>query len=356
MDHTPRSAMRSHLARIAPGTQLRDGLDRIVHGRTGALIVLGNNDALDRITTGGFTIDVDLTATALRELAKMDGAILLNDDLTRILHAGVHLMPDASVPTDEAGTRHRTADRAARLTGLPVVTVSASMSTIALFYQGHRHLVQRPEHLLARANQALATLARYRDRLGQAAARLSALEIQDAVTISDVAHLAQRLEMVRRLVAEIDDSVIELGVDGRLVRLQQQELSAGLDQLVAALEHDYAHGGRPLSMASLSDASTDELLDPAAIASGIGFPATASLESRVHARGYRHLAQVGRVPAETAHRLVEHFGTLQALFGASTVDLVSVEGVDYALARRIREGLARLTENTYHDRGDLPSM
>lgn len=354
MDELYRAKVRSHLALIAPGTALRDGLERIVNGRTGALIVLGSSPLLTAISTGGFAIDVALSATALRELAKMDGAILIDGDLTRIVHAGVHLMPDAQVPTDEAGTRHRTADRVSRLTGIPVVTVSASMSSIALFVDGRRHLVQRPEQLLARANQALATLSRYRDRLAQAASRLSALEIQDTVTVRDVVQLAQRLEMVRRLQGEIDDDVTELGVDGRLVQLQLQELVVGLGQLVEALEGDYSQPQRPLTLDALARAGTDELLDPAQVAGRIGFTRE-SLDARVHPRGFRQLAQIGRVPIGTATRLVEHFGTLQGLFGAGTAELVTVEGVDYTLARQIREGLVRFTENTYSDRLDLPT-
>ena len=354
MDDMYRAKLGTHLALIAPGTALRDGLERIVHGRTGALIVLGHGPAVEAISTGGFAIDVALSATALRELAKMDGAILLDADLSRIVHAGVHLMPDAQVPTDEAGTRHRTADRVSRLTGIPVVTVSASMSTIALFIDGRRHVVQRPEHLLSRANQALATLSRYRDRLAEAAGRLSALEIQDTVTVRDVTLLAQRLEMVRRLQAEIDDYVTELGVDGRLVQLQLQELVVGLDQLATALERDYAQSDRPLTLAALARVGTDELLDPVRVSTRIGFP-VGSLETRVHARGYRQLAHIGRVPVDVATRLVEHFGSLQGLFGATTADMVAVEGVDYTMARRIREGLVRLTETAFSDRLGLPT-
>lgn len=355
MDDAYRAQLRSNLALIAPGTALRDGLDRIVHGRTGALIVLGHTPAVAAISTGGFAIDVALSATALRELAKMDGAILVTGDLSRIVHAGVHLMPDAQVPTDETGTRHRTADRVSRLTGVPVITVSASMSSIALFIDGQRYVVQRPEHLLTRANQALATLSRYRDRLAEAAARLTGLEIQDTVTVRDVAQVAQRAEMVRRLQSEIDEYVVELGVDGRLVELQVQELVAGLGALTAALERDYSSDENPVSMAALARTDPDELLDPARVAQRIGLSPDGSLDGRLHARGHRQLAQIGRLPSLTAERLVQRFGTLQGLFGASTSDLREVPGVDHATARAIREGLARLTEASFHDRPGLPT-
>lgn len=339
-------------ALIAPGTPLRDGLDRIVHGRTGALVVLGINDTIDSLCTGGFALDVAFTATALRELAKMDGAIVLHRNLTRILRAGVQLMPAAAISTEETGTRHRTADRVARQSGLPVVTVSASMSTIALFVDGIRYSVQRPEQLLARSTQALQALSRYRDRLQEATLRLSALEVQDHVTVGDVASVAQRLEMVRRLQREIDGYVIELGVEGRLVHLQLQELVVGLDSLASTLVRDYHPEGGRFDLAPLATLSTDDLVEPRAVAIRAGFDAGIDLDSRLEPRGHRQLAQISRLPREVADRLIDTFGGLQGLFGASTAELVSLDGVDYALARTIREGLIRLAESAYTERMD----
>lgn len=346
------SATSSRLSRalplIAPGTELRDGLDRIVQGRTGALVTLGNNARLQALATGGFAIDVAFTGTALRELAKMDGAIILNDALDRILFAGVHLMPDAGVETSETGTRHRTADRVASQTGVPTVTVSASMSTISLFIDGRRWVVQRPEQLLARANQALATLARYATRLSEATARLSAAEVQDAATVRDIALVAQRLEMVRRLQQEVNGYAIELGTDGRLVRLQLRELVMGLDHLGPQLERDYDDGGDALRLARLAALDSDDLAHPALIAQACGLGD--DLGRRVSARGHRQLALIAQLSPEVADSLVLQFGNLQGLFGASTADLVRVEGVDYAIARAVREGLIRLAESAYAER------
>ena len=321
-------------------------------GRTGALIVLGRTDAVSALVTGGFPVDVPLTATALRELAKMDGAILLDSDLTRIVHAGAHLMPDATVPTAETGTRHRTADRVARQTGVAVVTVSASMASIALFLDGHRHPLQRPEQLLTRANQALATLSRYRDRLTEAASRLTSLEVQDAVTVEDVAVVARRVELCRRLSEEISDILVELGTDGRLVELQLQELMAGVAETGDALARDYGTGEGLLQLDELADLPSDDLLDAALVARRIHLvPGT--LDARLPARGHRQLAQIGRLPSGVADRLVAHFGSLQSLLGASTTDLMSVDGVDYAVVRLLRDGLTRLTETSYTERFDL---
>ncbi|MEO6473079.1 MAG: DNA integrity scanning diadenylate cyclase DisA, partial [Aeromicrobium sp.] len=216
--------IRATLAAVAPGTALREGLERILRGRTGALIVVGQDRQIDSISTGGFALDVPFTATGLRELAKMDGAIIVDKDASRILRAGVHLMPDPSIPTDESGTRHRTADRVARQTGVPVISVSASMHIIALYLDDARRVLEEAGAVLGRANQALATLERYKIRLDEVSDALSALEIEDLVTVRDVAAVAQRLEMVSRISSEIDTYVLELGTDGRLLSLQLEEL------------------------------------------------------------------------------------------------------------------------------------
>ena len=220
--------LRATLAAVAPGTALRDGLERILRGRTGALIVLGYDKVVDALSTGGFVLDVEFSATRLRELAKMDGAIVVDRDCTRILRAAVQLVPDPAIFTDESGTRHRTADRVNKQTGLPVVSVSQSMSIIAIYVNDQRYVLEASTQILSRANQALATLERYKLRLDEVSGTLSALEIEDLVTVRDVSAVAQRLEMVRRIAGEIESYVVELGTDGRLLTLQLDELIAGV--------------------------------------------------------------------------------------------------------------------------------
>src|SRR3954452_10256787 len=195
--------LRATLASIAPGTSLRDGLERILRGRTGALIVLGSDRTVDAIATGGFDLGVPFTATGLRELAKMDGAIIIDRDVTRIIKAAVHLMPDHTIPSEETGTRHRTADRVAKQTGFPVISVSQSMQIIAAYVGETRHVLEDSGQILSRAKQALATLERYQLRLDEVSSTLSALEIADLVTVPAVAVVPPCLEMVTRSAREI---------------------------------------------------------------------------------------------------------------------------------------------------------
>ena len=231
--------LRANLALMAPGTALRDGLERILRGRTGALIVLGYDKVVESICTGGFPLDVEFSATSLRELCKMDGAVVLSSDGTRIVRAGVHLMPDPNIPTEESGTRHRTAERVAKQTGFPVISVSQSMNLIGLYLNGQRHVLDDSAAIMSRANQALATLERYKLRLDEVSSTLSALEIEDLVTLRDAVAVIQRVEMLRRIADEIAGYVVELGVDGRLLALQLDELMAGVDTERTLVVRDY---------------------------------------------------------------------------------------------------------------------
>ena len=342
---------RAALARLAPGTPLRDGLERILRGNTGALIVLGAGPVVDEVCTGGFDLKVGFSATRLRELAKMDGAIVVDTAADHIVRAAVHLVPDPALPTDEAGTRHRTAERVARQTGYPVIAVSKSMRIIALYLDGTRYVLEEPAAILSRANQALATLERYKLRLNEVSGALTALEIEDLATVRDVTAVAQRLEMVRRIAREIEGYMVELGTDGRLLALQLDELVAGSDFERQLIVQDYLpvtgqHLLRQTAevLTELAGLSPEELLDVATVAGVLGFGGSETLDDPVSPQGYRLLAKVPRLPKPAVEKLVTHFGGLQKLLAASVDELQQVAGVGEAHARGAREGLSRLAE------------
>jgi diadenylate cyclase len=346
--------LRASLALMAPGTGLRDGLERILRGRTGALIVLGYDETVASICTGGFPLDVEFSATSLRELCKMDGAVVMSSEGTRILRAGVHLMPDPDLPTHETGTRHRTAERVAKQTGYPVISVSQSMHIIGLYLNGQRHVLDDSAAIMSRANQALATLERYKLRLDEVNGTLSALEIEDLVTVRDAVTVVQRLEMVRRIADEIAGYVVELGVDGRLLALQLDELMAGADADRTLVVRDYVPERNRSAEEALRDLdllSATDLVDLVLVAKALGHPGTAeALDSPVSPRGLRLLAKVPRLPGSVVDRLADHFGSLQRLLGATVDDLQAVDGVGESRARGVREGLSRLAEASILER------
>jgi diadenylate cyclase len=319
------SALHDALVRVAPGTPLREGLDRIVRGKTGALLVLGDGPDVLAICSGGFLLDAPFSPQRLSELAKMDGAIILGSKGQRLARANVHLLPDPSVPTSETGTRHRTAERIARSIPVPVVAVSEEMGVITVYVDGVKHQLQDVSRLLDRANQAVQTLERYRTRLDDALTALTALEVEDVVTVRDVVSVLQRRDMVRRIATEIDTTIVELGVDARLLRLQIEEYS-GADH-----EVDLVHGDYPAIDHEAADLDLDAPAAP---------------------RGVRLLSHVPRMTPMLAATIADHFGMFTKLQRATVAELAAVPGVDPALAVLVKDTLERITESSILDRFD----
>lgn len=346
--------MSEALAIVAPGRPLREGLDRILQAQRGALIVVGDGPEVLAVCTGGFLLDAEFSPQRLSELAKMDGAMILTSDASRIARANVHLVPDPAVPTTETGTRHRTAERIARTIEVPVISVSEDMSIIAVYRGDEKHRLEPIPHVLDRANQALQTLARYKDRLENTIASLSALEVEDLVTVRDVAAVLQRAEMVRRIAEEIHGYLIELGEDGRLLQLQLDELMGGVDNDRRLVVKDYVNDEDACQLEEavyqLASLSTEELLDIRRVARVLRLSTRDDLDATLDPRGYRLLSRIPRLPEAVIDQVVGRFESLQAAMRATLDELDDVEGVGVERARNIKDGLSRLTEASILDR------
>ena len=345
-------AMRNALARVAPGMPLRDGIDRVVRAKAGALLVLSDEPDVLAICSGGFLVDAPYSPQRLSELAKMDGAIIISSEGGRIARANVHLVPDPTVPTSETGTRHRTAERVARSLDVPVISASEEMGVINVYAGGGKHQLQEVGRLLDRANQALQTLERYKSRLDDAIANLTAVEVEDIVTLRDVVAVVQRGEMVHRIADEIETMIIELGIDARLLRLQLDELYGEIDDELDLVVADYLPPDHDIerTLEEMSRLSDDEVLDlrVAAITLHRAGDHT-DLEQEVAPKGLRLLHRVNRLPAPTARAIADHFGELAKLQRVSVADLMNVPGVDEAMAKSVKETLERVTESTILD-------
>ena len=345
--------LRAALAKVAPGRILRDGIDRVLQAGIGGLVVVGDGPDVLNICSGGFLLDAAFSPQRLSELAKMDGAIILAGDASRIARANVHLVPDSSVPTTETGTRHRTAERVARSLNVPVLTVSQRMSTITVYVGEHKHEIVPTARLLNRANQALSTLERYRTRLDADAASLSALEIEDLVTIRDVVNVLQLIEGVERIASELEGHIIELGDEGRLVRLQAVELMGGVENDRRHLVRDYRGQERKVPLDTVLDSltalSTEDLIDPVELVAALRLP-TAALDASVAPRGYRMLSRIPRLPEPIIENIVSRFGSLQKIMRATIDELDDVERVGATRANAIKDGLARIAEASILDR------
>ncbi len=249
--------MADALALVAPGQPLRDGIERVLQANRGLLLVVGDGADVLSICTGGFLLDAEFSPQRLSELAKMDGAVILSPDADRIARANVHLMPNATIPTIETGTRHRTAERVARSIDVPVVSVSAAMGLVTVYRRDTRHVLQDERRLHERVRQALQTTRRFRQRLDSTLSALSALEIADTVTVRDVVAVLQPAELLDRIADGVKVDLVELGEDGRLLRLQLEEVLDGIDPLRRLVVRDYMQGdtdGAPPGATALAPA------------------------------------------------------------------------------------------------------
>ena len=336
---------REILAMLAPGTMMRDGLERILRAGRGTLIVIGSTQQALSLCSGGFVIDSPATGQRIAELAKMDGALVVDAEAGRILRANVQLVPDPTIPTDETGTRHRSAERTAKQTGLPVVAVSESMGAISLYLDGVRYVVDEVATVMYRANQAMSTLERYRARFDEVIEALAAREFEDQVALRDVTLALQRAEMLRRIADRAEGYVAELGDEGRMIALQLEELFEPVEPVLELIVRDYLADRRRRStkpVAEIAELSTEELLDHAQIAKLLG--GDGDLDRRATPRGYRMLGRIPRLPMVVVERLVDHFGALPAILAANAAALGDVEGVGPTRARTIRDSLRRRRE------------
>ncbi len=331
---------------VAPGTPLREGLDNILRARTGALIVIGDSQEVMSIVDGGFFINKEYSPSQLYELAKMDGAIIISKDLQKILYANALLIPNNTIPTEETGTRHKSSERVARQTGEIVICISQRRNIITLYKSGIKYILKDTATIITRANQALQTLEKYNAVLGNALSNLSVLEFEDSVTLDDVAFVIQRTEMVMRIVTEIDRYICELGNEGRLIRMQLEELSVNVEEDGQLVVEDYIIGNDGKTMADVfvifRNLNDDELMDLTNISTALGYQkGENTLDLNVTPRGYRILSMIPRIPMSVMRNLLEKFTNLQGILKASSEELDAVEGIGEVRARTIKEGLRR---------------
>lgn len=348
-------ALLEALAIVAPGQPLREGLDRVVKASMGALIVVGDGPEVLNICSGGFLLDAAFSPQRLSELAKTDGAIILAPDASRIARANVHLVPNPNTPTTETGTRHRTAERVARSIGVPVISVSEDMAVLTVYMHDDKHQLETIPAILSRCNQALQTLERYKLRLTEVTANLATVEVEDLVTVRDVVTLLQRTEIVVRIAEEIERYLVELGSDGRLVRLQLRELMAGVEDDRRMVVLDYfepdASWNLEQAMETLSDLEMEDLLDPEAVAEALHLSGGAkNADASLAPRGYRMLSKVPRIPEDLVNNVIEEFQTLDKVLRATVDDLAAVDGVGDAWAQTIKQSLAHIAESSILDR------
>lgn len=349
------------LRMVAPGTPLREGLDNVLRAKTGALIVIGENPAISAIIDGGFRLDTEFTPAHLYELAKMDGAIILSGDAKRILYVNAMLLPDQSILSSETGIRHRTAERVARSTGLLTISISQRRNVITLYKGTIKYYLRDISLILGKANTAIQTLDKYRIVFNDALAKLLALEFDNTVLLADVTTALQRFEMLMRVVNEITNYIVELGSEGRLVKLQLDDLVADTNQEGFLLIKDYLASGEGRSLdtvlTGMAALSSEELLEQVNFCKILGYGGgTSSLDQPVLSRGHRILSLIPRLPLPVVDNVVKTFGTLQETLRASIEELDEVEGIGEVRANSIKEGLLRIQQQLIANRTNMQGV
>jgi len=355
--HQDPSLLRA-LDMVAPGTSLREGIDNVIHASTGALIVIGEPEEISYLFSGGLKLDVDYTPGLIYQVAKMDGAIVLDPEAKRLSWANVQLMPDPTIHSAETGTRHRTAERVSKQTSALVIAISARRDVVSIYLGGTKYILQDIPTVLSKANQGLATLEKYRLRLDRVTARLTTVEMAGAASLHDALTVLQRAELLLRTSNEVERYIIELGSEGRLIEMQLEETAIGVLADRAALIRDYAGDDSEAvldeTLVALSGLSHQELLDLGRLAELLGHDRKAdSHDVSVSARGYRVLGRIPRLPRLVGEKVIRHFGTLEEILAATEDELAAVEGVGESRAADIREGLDRVRESEVFERYPL---
>ena len=343
---------------IAPGTPIRDGLENILRARTGALLLITDSEeVLNEVVDGGFFINEDYTSSKLYELAKMDGAIVLSGDLKKILYANAQLIPSHEIVTLETGTRHRTAERTAKQTGELVISISQRRSIITVFKGNDRYILEDTDSVLSKANQAIQTLEKYKKVFDNKLNILNEYEFNDIVTLENVIVAIQRAEMVMKIVEEIQRQIYELGSDGRLVKMQLDELIGGLEKEEALIIKDYIIPGRGKNkrtpekvIESLENLSYEDISKEAVIAKLLGYENFDNYdEVGVYTKGYRILNKIPRMPSSIVENLVDSFKSFQHILAADIESLDEVDGIGEVRAKTIKQSLKRMQEQFIFD-------
>ncbi|KHF39053.1 DNA integrity scanning diadenylate cyclase DisA [Halalkalibacter okhensis] len=339
---------------VAPGTDLRAGIDNVLRAKTGGLIVIGYDNAMIPIVDGGFFINCDFSPAYLYELAKMDGAIILSEDGKRILYANTQLVPNNGITSNETGIRHRTAERVAKQTGNLVISISQRRNVITLYQGDHRYSLKDIGVILTKANQAIQTLEKYKVVLDQGITNLGALEFEQLVTLQEVTQVIHRVQMVLRIKGEILNYINELGNEGRLITMQLNELVANTEKEAIHLIKDYMKNDQQNPkdlLKELTKFQTEELFDEQEIVKALGYSKNINIqEQAVLPRGYRILHRIPRLPSTIIENLIEKYENLSNVMFASINELDEVEGIGEPRAKMIKDGLNRIQEQLFVDR------
>ena len=337
----------SELTQLLPGEPLRIGVDLIADKKSGALIVIGSSAKLEKISSGGVDlINCEYSPEMLSELAKMDGAIIVDELVTKILKANVHLNPSDTLNTSQTGTRHRTAERTAEETSLTVITVSEESSLVKVFTNSDTTELEEPSVILGRVNESLQSVDRMRRRFDDAVAELGELEIENSLSNQQVLEVIQRGELLTRLAKQVRSEALRLGGEAGLVLIQIDSLESGVTNTLNLVLKDHLPAKKYRNIAKaideISRQSYEELNDINYLGSVLS---KLPLDDLSTSKGYRVLARLPNLPENLHDSIIQKFKTLPKLLSASPEKLYEIEGIGQGRAQQLRNYFDTLLKN-----------
>ncbi len=332
------------LEHTAPGTKLRDGIDRIVEQGNGGLLVLSSLDTVEDLITTGFRIDSEITSQRISELSKMDGAIVIDDALERITYANAHLSPDPTIKSQETGTRHKAAEQTAKQLKIPVIAISERRNRVTVYYKERRYILRDISTIMSKVNQALLIMEQYRGNYDEAVQELTALELDGNVLPFHVANPLIKIGQMLTLKEEILRMFIELGEEKALPGRQLENMMAGIERDLEFIikdflkepEEDYEEVRN-----SIVELCSDTPPQTKRVMALLGYEEE-DLDEFLSPRGYRILHQIPRLPHSVIERMVEEFGNLGNILEADREELQQVRGIAETRSNTIKAGLKRL--------------
>jgi len=342
------------LKRVAPGTDLRLGIEYILQAKTGALLVLGDSESVLKIANGGFYIGCSFGPAKLYELAKMDGAIILSSDTKKILYANTHLFPYPDIPTSETGTRHITAERTAKQTKELVISISQKRDAVTLYIENIKYILEEPRIILSKANQAIQTLEKFKIGLDNLLQNLTVRELEGIVSLFDVASVFQKAVIVHKTAKEVNKYITELGTDGRLLRMQMAEIMNNVEDNYIKIIRDYIADDVKTDPAKIKDkilnGESDEISDLDSIIKMLGYNKEVNpVELNLHSRGYRIISDVIRLPQSIINNIINRFGNLKNILEADVDELASVSGLGKVKAKTFYDRLKKYSEYYFYN-------
>ncbi len=320
------------------GTPLRAAIEKISYMNSGALIIVANDEVL-RLIKGGFSIDCKFTSNRVAELSKMDGAIVLNNNLSRVLYAGTLLIPNPDIKTSETGSRHQAAERAAKQTGQLCIAVSQRTGQITIYYGNLRYQLKKLEDLLSRIRSTLNNMSKYKKIIDDLILKLNVLEIVGVVEVYDVIILMQRLEIISRISEDAKQELTEIGKEAGLFEMEFKELTKDLERELLLIIRDYKNKVSAKAIRKyLSNFSFDSLLELNNVAMSMGY---SSLHEKIAPKGYRFLSKIKSLSPAKIEYITKKF-QLKELFDVDVEQLHRALGIDKKECLEILEETKKL--------------